>query len=193
MSRPNCSKLYQKYFLLWLESRACPIFQAVEIVMKATNGIQTLFKGWGLGGWDTLLLDTRQWKPPSTPRARSLLIFLTCFFVIHRGGGTTTTTCGTTTCGTTTYLCVCHCFYVISLGHTWWLFRLGLDCRDFFLTQFPWDFLLLFIMTLESIKWDLKTRPIYECQRHERLKTKGEECTRLSCIHWVARGGSSVL
>jgi hypothetical protein len=31
----------------------------------------------------------------------------------------------------------------------------------------------------ESIKWDLKTRPIYECRYDERLKTKDEESTRL--------------
>ena len=31
----------------------------------------------------------------------------------------------------------------------------------------------------ESIKWDLKTRPIYECRCDERLETKTEESTRL--------------
>jgi hypothetical protein len=31
----------------------------------------------------------------------------------------------------------------------------------------------------ESIKWELKTRPIYECWCDERLKTKDEESTRL--------------
>ena len=32
----------------------------------------------------------------------------------------------------------------------------------------------------ESIKRDLKRRPIYECQCDERLKTKAEESTRLT-------------
>ncbi len=32
----------------------------------------------------------------------------------------------------------------------------------------------------ESIKRDLKTRPIYECRCDERLKTKVEESTRLT-------------
>jgi len=32
----------------------------------------------------------------------------------------------------------------------------------------------------ESIKWDLKIRPIYQCRCDERLKTKVEESTRLS-------------
>jgi hypothetical protein len=32
----------------------------------------------------------------------------------------------------------------------------------------------------ESIKRDLKTRPIYECRCDERLKTKAEESTRLT-------------
>jgi hypothetical protein len=32
----------------------------------------------------------------------------------------------------------------------------------------------------ESIKRELKTRPIYECRYDERLKTKAEEATRLA-------------
>ena len=32
----------------------------------------------------------------------------------------------------------------------------------------------------ESIKGELKTRPIYECRCDERLKTKAEESTRLA-------------
>ncbi len=32
----------------------------------------------------------------------------------------------------------------------------------------------------QSIKRELKTRPIYECQCDERLKTKDEESTRLT-------------
>jgi hypothetical protein len=32
----------------------------------------------------------------------------------------------------------------------------------------------------ESMKWELKTRPIYECRSDERLKTKGEESTFLT-------------
>ena len=32
----------------------------------------------------------------------------------------------------------------------------------------------------ESIKRELKTRPIYECRCDERLKTKAEESTRLT-------------
>jgi hypothetical protein len=32
----------------------------------------------------------------------------------------------------------------------------------------------------ESIKRELKTKPIYECRSDERLKTKAEESTRLS-------------
>jgi hypothetical protein len=41
----------------------------------------------------------------------------------------------------------------------------------------------------ESIKRELKTRPIYDCRCDERLKTKGEECTRLR--HRVARGNGT--
>ncbi len=33
----------------------------------------------------------------------------------------------------------------------------------------------------ESIKRELKTRPIYECRCDERLKTNVEESTRLTC------------
>jgi hypothetical protein len=36
------------------------------------------------------------------------------------------------------------------------------------------------VVYYESMKRELKTRPIYECRCDERLKTKGEE--------WVARG-----
>ncbi len=32
----------------------------------------------------------------------------------------------------------------------------------------------------ESTKRELKTRPIYDCRCDERLKTKGQESTRLS-------------
>jgi hypothetical protein len=32
----------------------------------------------------------------------------------------------------------------------------------------------------KSIKWELKTRPIYECQYDERLKTKAEQSARLA-------------
>jgi hypothetical protein len=35
------------------------------------------------------------------------------------------------------------------------------------------------IVYYESIKRELKTRPIYECRCDERLKTKAEESTRL--------------
>ena len=40
----------------------------------------------------------------------------------------------------------------------------------------------------ESTKRELKIRPIYECRFDERLKTKVEESTNTSSIHWVARG-----
>jgi hypothetical protein len=36
------------------------------------------------------------------------------------------------------------------------------------------------VVYYESIKRDLKTRPIYECRCDERLKTKTEESTRLT-------------
>jgi hypothetical protein len=35
------------------------------------------------------------------------------------------------------------------------------------------------VVYYESIKRELKTRPIYECRYDERLKTKAEESTRL--------------
>jgi hypothetical protein len=38
----------------------------------------------------------------------------------------------------------------------------------------------------ETIKRELKIKPISECRCDERLKTKTEESTRLR--HWVARG-----
>jgi hypothetical protein len=37
-----------------------------------------------------------------------------------------------------------------------------------------------FVVYYESIKRELKTRPLYGCRCYERLKTKGEESTRLS-------------
>ena len=37
------------------------------------------------------------------------------------------------------------------------------------------------VVYYESIKRDLKIRPIYECRCDERLKTKVEESTRLTC------------
>ena len=40
--------------------------------------------------------------------------------------------------------------------------------------------LLLFVVYYESIKRELKIRPIYECRYYERLKTKDEESTRLA-------------
>ena len=41
----------------------------------------------------------------------------------------------------------------------------------------------------ESIKRELKIKPIYECRCDERLKTKAEESTRLAStgLHWVGR------
>jgi hypothetical protein len=38
----------------------------------------------------------------------------------------------------------------------------------------------LSIVYYESIKREVKTRPIYECRCDERLKTKAEESTRLA-------------
>ena len=40
------------------------------------------------------------------------------------------------------------------------------------------------VVYYESIKRELKTRPMYECRCDERLKIEVEESTR----HWVARG-----
>ena len=40
-------------------------------------------------------------------------------------------------------------------------------------------------MYYESIKREIKTRPIYECRYDERLKTKGEESTLLTYIGWI--------
>jgi hypothetical protein len=37
----------------------------------------------------------------------------------------------------------------------------------------------LFVVYYESIKRELKIKPIYECRCDERLKTKSEESTRL--------------
>ena len=38
----------------------------------------------------------------------------------------------------------------------------------------------VFVLYCESIKRDLKIRPIYECRYDERLKTKTKEFTRLT-------------
>ena len=38
-----------------------------------------------------------------------------------------------------------------------------------------------YVVYYESIKRELKTRPIYECRCDETLKTKAEESTRLVC------------
>jgi hypothetical protein len=43
-----------------------------------------------------------------------------------------------------------------------------------------WRTGVTFVVYYESIKRELKTRPIYECRCDERLKTKGEESTRLA-------------
>jgi hypothetical protein len=37
----------------------------------------------------------------------------------------------------------------------------------------------MFIDCYESIKWELQTRPTYECRSEESLKTKDEKSTRL--------------
>ncbi len=41
------------------------------------------------------------------------------------------------------------------------------------------DFKLKMFVYYESIKWEVKTRPIYECRCDERPKTKVEESTLL--------------
>jgi hypothetical protein len=46
---------------------------------------------------------------------------------------------------------------------------------------------VVFFVYYESIKRELKTRPIYDYRYDERLKTKAEEAYA-SRIHWVARG-----
>jgi len=38
----------------------------------------------------------------------------------------------------------------------------------------------IFVVFYESIRRELKIRPIYECRCDERLKTKAEESTRLT-------------
>ena len=42
-----------------------------------------------------------------------------------------------------------------------------------------------FFVYYESIKRELKIKPIYECRCDERLKTKAEESTRLACTGLV--------
>jgi hypothetical protein len=44
----------------------------------------------------------------------------------------------------------------------------------------------LFFVYYESLKWELKTKPINECRCDERLKTRVEESTRLACLRLVA-------
>jgi hypothetical protein len=41
------------------------------------------------------------------------------------------------------------------------------------------------VVYYESIKRELKTKPIYECRYDERLKTRVEESTRLTCTQLV--------
>ncbi len=41
------------------------------------------------------------------------------------------------------------------------------------------------VVYYESIKRELKTKPIYECRCDERLKTRVEESTRLACTQLV--------
>ena len=43
----------------------------------------------------------------------------------------------------------------------------------------------LFVVYYESLKRELKTKPIYECRSDERLKTRVEESTRLACTQLV--------
>jgi hypothetical protein len=45
-----------------------------------------------------------------------------------------------------------------------------------------------FFVYYESIKQELKRRPMYECRCDERPKTIVEEFTRSTHIHWVTRG-----
>ncbi len=51
--------------------------------------------------------------------------------------------------------------------------------RAAFSSQFKHRFGLALVVYNESMKRELMTRPIYECLCDERLKTKGEESTRL--------------
>ncbi len=44
------------------------------------------------------------------------------------------------------------------------------------------------VVYYESIKRELKTRPIYECRCDERLKTKAEESTRLAYLRSRCEG-----
>ena len=41
------------------------------------------------------------------------------------------------------------------------------------------------VVYYESMKRELKTEPIYECRCDERLKSRVEESTRLTCTHLV--------
>ena len=43
----------------------------------------------------------------------------------------------------------------------------------------------MFITFSESLKRELKTKPMYECRCDERLKTRVEESTRLTCTRLV--------
>ena len=52
-----------------------------------------------------------------------------------------------------------------------------LHCRRACLPDVPWQ---NFVVYYESIKRELKTRPIYECRCDERLNPKAEESTRLA-------------
>jgi hypothetical protein len=46
--------------------------------------------------------------------------------------------------------------------------------------KYPFGFFDKNVVCYESMKGDLKTRPIYECRFDERLKTKDEESTCLT-------------
>jgi hypothetical protein len=59
-------------------------------------------------------------------------------------------------------------------------FTTEVQIRTFHKTGRTCDHYYLFVY-YESIKREVKTRPIYECRCDERLKTKVEESTRLTC------------
>jgi hypothetical protein len=44
---------------------------------------------------------------------------------------------------------------------------------------------MIMVVYYETIKGDLKIKPISECRSDERLKTKSEESTRLSDTTWI--------
>ena len=74
------------------------------------------------------------------------------------------------------HVCQLHFYCVLSL----WINKVRGKEKTYIWVSVWWKTKNFELFIIKSIKWELKTRPIYECRSDERLKTKAEESTRLA-------------